>query len=65
MTVSNDPKDLELLKLNHLLLLCQDTPLPPGIFEKKMVTGTIFCRCFLETLEKRKFASATTTTEVA
>ena len=34
-TVSNDPRDLEPLTPNHLLLLRQDTPLPPGIFEKK------------------------------
>ena len=33
-TVSNDPRDLEPLTPNHLLLLRQDTPLPPGIFEK-------------------------------
>ena len=33
-TVSNDPRDLEPLTPNHLLLLRQDTPLPPGILEK-------------------------------
>ena len=33
-TVSDDPKDLEPLTPNHLLLLRQDTPLPPGLLVK-------------------------------
>ena len=33
-TVSNDPRYLEPLPPNHLLLLRQDTSLSPGIFEK-------------------------------
>ena len=33
-TVSDDPKDLELLSPNHLLLLRSETPLPPGLFLK-------------------------------
>ena len=32
--VSDDPKDLEPLTPNHLLLLRRDTPLPPGLFVK-------------------------------
>ena len=32
--VSDDPKDLEPLTPNHLLLLRQDTPLPPGLSVK-------------------------------
>ena len=32
--VSDDPKDLEPLTPNYLLLLRQDTPLPPGLFVK-------------------------------
>lgn len=33
-TVSDDPKDLEPLSPNHLLLLRSETPLPPGLFLK-------------------------------
>ncbi|XP_066023399.1 uncharacterized protein [Pocillopora verrucosa] len=33
-TVSDDPKDLEPLSPNHLLLLRSETPLPPGLFFK-------------------------------
>ena len=32
--VSDDPKDMEPLTPNHLLLLRQNTPLPPGLFVK-------------------------------
>ena len=33
----DDPKDLEPLTPNHLLLLCQEASPPPGVFEKKSV----------------------------
>ena len=33
-TISDDPKDLEPLTPNHLLLLRQEGSLPPGIFKK-------------------------------
>ena len=32
--VSDDPKDLEALTPNHLLLLCSGPSLPPGFFKK-------------------------------
>ena len=35
MPVSNDPKDLELLMPNHLLLLRANPNLPPGVFAEE------------------------------
>lgn len=35
VAVSDDPTDLETLTPNHLLLLRESTPLPPGIFKKE------------------------------
>ena len=36
-TISDDPKDLEPLTANHLLLLRQEASLPPGLFEKSQL----------------------------
>ena len=35
MTVSTDPQDLEPLTPNHLLLLCSESPVPPGLFRRE------------------------------
>ena len=35
--ISDDPKDLEPLTANHLLLLRQEASLPPGLFEKSQL----------------------------
>ena len=35
--ISDDPKDSEPLRPNHLLLLRQEASLPPGLFERSQL----------------------------
>ena len=71
-TVSGDPRDLNPLTPNHLLLLSHDTSLPPGLFVKSDMYSRrrwrqvqYFADVFLEALEERVFTSATRTTKMA
>ena len=58
--LSNDPNDLELLILNHLLLLRGKPALPPGVFgphdQYKMETDSVHLRSFLEAMGARVLA---------
>ncbi|KAL9952883.1 hypothetical protein ACROYT_G040208 [Oculina patagonica] len=70
--VSNDPKDLEPLTPNHLLLLRANPNLPPGVFGKednycKRRWRQVQCisdRCILEPLAKRVFTNSSIEAEM-